>query len=176
MSKSDSWIDMGVLEDCVRNHLNEVAPRRIGVLDPVKLRLTYCSAGHEPPLIFPARSPRGRSPRVIRLTAGGTVVGPLAESEVVLTSRPVVTTTWKEWRAAHPETTVLALDTGHERDYGRAVRLDALGRTRTDADRAPAAGVPRSRTNRGGCRSGYRLRVDHLRCALPPFVAAKHPA
>jgi glutaminyl-tRNA synthetase len=26
-----------VLEDCVRNHLNEVAPRRIGVLDPVKL-------------------------------------------------------------------------------------------------------------------------------------------
>ena len=37
ISKSDSWIDMGVLEDCVRNHLNEVAPRRIAVLDPVKL-------------------------------------------------------------------------------------------------------------------------------------------
>jgi glutaminyl-tRNA synthetase len=37
VSRSDSWIDMGVLEDCVRNHLNEVAPRRIGVLDPVKL-------------------------------------------------------------------------------------------------------------------------------------------
>jgi glutaminyl-tRNA synthetase len=37
ISKSDSLIDMGVLEDCVRNHLNEVAPRRIAVLDPVKL-------------------------------------------------------------------------------------------------------------------------------------------
>jgi glutaminyl-tRNA synthetase len=37
VSKSDSWIDMGVLENCVRDHLNEAAPRRIGVLDPVKL-------------------------------------------------------------------------------------------------------------------------------------------
>jgi glutaminyl-tRNA synthetase len=37
VSKSESWIDMAVLEDCARNHLNEVAPRRIGVLDPVKL-------------------------------------------------------------------------------------------------------------------------------------------
>jgi len=37
VSKSESLIDMGVLEDCVRNHLNEVAPRRIAVLDPVKL-------------------------------------------------------------------------------------------------------------------------------------------
>lgn len=49
---------------------------------------------------------------------GRPVVGALAESEVVLASRPVVTTTWKEWRAAHPATTVLALDTGHDRDYG----------------------------------------------------------
>ncbi len=37
VSRSDSWIDMGVLEDCMREHLNEAAQRRIGVLDPVKL-------------------------------------------------------------------------------------------------------------------------------------------
>ncbi len=37
VSKSDSWIDFAVLEDCMREHLNEVAPRRIAVLDPVKL-------------------------------------------------------------------------------------------------------------------------------------------
>ena len=37
VSKSDSWIDMGVLEDCMREHLNEAAERRIGVLDPVRL-------------------------------------------------------------------------------------------------------------------------------------------
>jgi glutaminyl-tRNA synthetase len=37
VSKSDSWIDYGVLEECMREHLNEVAPRRTAVLDPLKL-------------------------------------------------------------------------------------------------------------------------------------------
>jgi glutaminyl-tRNA synthetase len=37
VSKSDSWIDMSVLEDCMRDTLNESAPRRIAVLDPLKL-------------------------------------------------------------------------------------------------------------------------------------------
>jgi glutaminyl-tRNA synthetase len=37
VSKSDSWIDMSVLEDCMRETLNESAPRRIAVLDPIKL-------------------------------------------------------------------------------------------------------------------------------------------
>ena len=37
VSKSDSWIDFSVLEDCLREHLNETAPRRVAVLDPVKL-------------------------------------------------------------------------------------------------------------------------------------------
>ncbi len=37
VSKSDSWIDYGVLEECMREHLNQVAQRRIAVLDPLKL-------------------------------------------------------------------------------------------------------------------------------------------
>ncbi|MFM1879980.1 MAG: hypothetical protein RLZZ344_214 [Pseudomonadota bacterium] len=37
VSKSDGWIDYAVLEQCMRDHLNEVAPRRIAVLDPLKL-------------------------------------------------------------------------------------------------------------------------------------------
>jgi glutaminyl-tRNA synthetase len=37
VTKSDSWIDISVLEECQREHLNETAPRRIAVLDPVKL-------------------------------------------------------------------------------------------------------------------------------------------
>ncbi len=37
VSKSDSWIDMSVLEDCMREDLNARAPRRIAVLDPLKL-------------------------------------------------------------------------------------------------------------------------------------------
>ena len=48
---------------------------------------------------------------------GVPVVGPLVNSGVRLRHRSMVTTTWNEWRRKHPETTVLSLDTGHERDY-----------------------------------------------------------
>lgn len=37
ISKADSWIDMSILEDCLREDLNENAPRRIAVLKPLKL-------------------------------------------------------------------------------------------------------------------------------------------
>lgn len=37
ISKADSWIDYSVLEDCMREHLNDIAERRIAVLDPLKL-------------------------------------------------------------------------------------------------------------------------------------------
>ena len=37
VAKADAWIDMSVLEGCMRDHLNETALRRIAVLDPVKL-------------------------------------------------------------------------------------------------------------------------------------------
>ena len=37
ISKADSWIDMGVLEDCLRDDLNETALRRIAILRPLKL-------------------------------------------------------------------------------------------------------------------------------------------
>jgi glutaminyl-tRNA synthetase len=37
VAKADSWIDMTILEDCLRDDLNERAPRATAVLDPVKL-------------------------------------------------------------------------------------------------------------------------------------------
>ncbi len=37
VSKADSWIEYTILEDCMREGLNESAERRIAVLDPVKL-------------------------------------------------------------------------------------------------------------------------------------------
>jgi glutaminyl-tRNA synthetase len=37
VSKADSWIEYTILEDCMREVLNESAPRRIAVLDPIKL-------------------------------------------------------------------------------------------------------------------------------------------
>ena len=48
---------------------------------------------------------------------GRPVIGPLAGSTLELTSYPVVTTTWREWRVMHPQTSVLSLRTGDERDY-----------------------------------------------------------
>jgi glutaminyl-tRNA synthetase len=37
VSKADSWIEYSVLEDCMREVLNERAQRRIAVLDPIRL-------------------------------------------------------------------------------------------------------------------------------------------
>ena len=45
VAKADSWIDYSVLEDCMREHLNEVAPRRAAVLDPVRLVIDNYPAG-----------------------------------------------------------------------------------------------------------------------------------
>jgi Protein of unknown function (DUF3179) len=52
---------------------------------------------------------------------GRPVIGPLAGTALSLTAYSVVTTTWREWVKAHPDTTVLALDTGYDRDYGEGV-------------------------------------------------------
>jgi len=46
VSKSDGWIDYSVLEECMRDHLNETAPRRIAVMDPVKLILENVPEDH----------------------------------------------------------------------------------------------------------------------------------
>lgn len=48
---------------------------------------------------------------------GQPVLGPLAKSEIELERGWLVTTTWGEWRRRHPDTKVLSLDTGYQRDY-----------------------------------------------------------
>ncbi len=47
VSKENSWIDYSVLEDCMREHLDEVAPRRFAVLDPLKLVIENYPEGQE---------------------------------------------------------------------------------------------------------------------------------
>ena len=59
---------------------------------------------------------------------GEAVSGPLRERGVVLNQATVVTTTWGEWKAAHPDTTIVAEDGG----IGRSYPLDPL-RGRDDA-------------------------------------------
>lgn len=48
---------------------------------------------------------------------GQPVVGSLVGLGMQLTAHAAVTTTWGEWRTAHPDTLVLSLETGHTRDY-----------------------------------------------------------
>ncbi len=52
---------------------------------------------------------------------GKPVAGPLVGKGIQMEYFSVVTTTWGEWKARHPETTVLSLNTGHKRDYGEGV-------------------------------------------------------
>ena len=47
VSKANQMIDFSVLEDCMREHLNEIAPRRMAVLDPVKLVIENYPEGKE---------------------------------------------------------------------------------------------------------------------------------
>jgi glutaminyl-tRNA synthetase len=47
VSKADSWIEFSILEDCMREHLNDVAPRRTAVLDPLKLVIENYPEGQE---------------------------------------------------------------------------------------------------------------------------------
>lgn len=48
---------------------------------------------------------------------GEPVWGDLVGSGLRLAILPVVHTTWEEWLAAHPDTRVLDIETGHSRDY-----------------------------------------------------------
>ncbi len=61
---------------CLDTRDNEFASLWYGVLDPSRLRLTYCSAGHEPPIVV--RVPKHRAPTtadIDELSVGGMVVG-----------------------------------------------------------------------------------------------------
>jgi len=68
-----SKVNMALCRDTLDN---EFATLWYGVIDPHTLRLTYCSAGHEPPLVI--RVPQHRAPTsadIDELSVGGMVVG-----------------------------------------------------------------------------------------------------
>lgn len=52
ITKNDAWIEMAVLETCIRDHLNKDAPRRMAVLDPIKVTITDLPENHEQILSF----------------------------------------------------------------------------------------------------------------------------
>lgn len=53
ISKQNSLIDYSVLEGCLRDDLDAAAPRRMAVLDPLKLVITNLPENHEESLVFP---------------------------------------------------------------------------------------------------------------------------
>lgn len=60
---------------------------------------------------------------------GRPIFGPLTLHDVEVVAYPVVTTLWREWKATHPDTTVLSLDTGYDIDYSRDTLLRRYNRS-----------------------------------------------
>ena len=108
------------------------------VIGGVPVSLAYCTlcgsgilfetsvAGRKRPFVFGSSGLLYRSNKLMYDTAthslwnqftGRPVVGPLTGSGIVLATRPLVIARWADWRARHPATRVLALETGHRRDY-----------------------------------------------------------
>lgn len=108
------------------------------VVGGVPVSLAYCTLcgsgilfetqlpGRDQPFVFGSSGLLWRSNKLMYDQAthslwnqftGRPVVGPLTGSGIRLKARPVVITSWAEWRAAHPATRLLARETGHERDY-----------------------------------------------------------
>lgn len=52
---------------------------------------------------------------------GKPIIGPLVNKNIQLDFLSVVTTTWGAWKKLHPNTKVLSLNTGHQRNYGEGV-------------------------------------------------------
>ena len=69
--------------------------------------------------------------------SGVAVSGPLRDQDIVLEQGIVITTTWGEWKAEHPETTILAQDGGRGRTYD----LDPLGGRDDDGPIFPIGSV-----------------------------------
>ena len=108
------------------------------VIGGVPVSLAYCTLcgsgilfdttveGQAAPFVFGSSGFLYRSNKLMYDTAthsmwnqftGRPVVGPLTGSGITLKTRPVVITSWSDWKSRHPGTKVLALETGHERDY-----------------------------------------------------------
>ena len=72
---------------------------------------------------------------------GKAVTGPLADIGLTLDQAPVVTTTWAQWRLAHPQTTVLVEALALGRDFDFRAGRDARGPIFPIGDVDPRLGV-----------------------------------
>ena len=108
------------------------------VIGGVPVALAYCTLcgsgilfdtrveGRETPFVFGSSGFLYRSNKLMydqqshslwNQFTGRPVVGPLTGSGIELKVLPTIITTWQDWRARHPATKVLSLETGFTRDY-----------------------------------------------------------
>lgn len=111
------------------------------VIGGVPVALAYCTlcgsgilfetdVGRTAPLVFGSSGFLYRSNKLMfdREThslwnqfTGKPVIGEMVTAAGALAQRPVVIAPWAAWLADNPDTKVLALETGHQRDYGSGV-------------------------------------------------------
>lgn len=101
---------------------------------------------------------------------GEPVIGPLVGKGIELKTLHVVTTTWGEWKTRHPDTLVLSLETGRERDYSEG----AAYRDYFATDRLMFA-VPRLDRRLPNKAEVLALRYDGEPLALSARFLARNP-
>ena len=101
---------------------------------------------------------------------GEPVVGPLVDKGIKLNRRYVVTTTWAEWKRRHPGTTVLSLNTGHQRNYDEGVAY----RDYFSSDELMFS-VPKLDARLSHKAQVIALRVENEQLAISADFLAKNP-
>ena len=112
------------------------------VIGGVPVALAYCTLcgsgilfetqleGQDQPLVFGSSGLLYRSNKLMldrgsnslwNQYSGEPVVGPMADSDIKLVIRPMTISSWKDWRQANPQTSVLSLDTGYIKNYDSGV-------------------------------------------------------
>lgn len=103
---------------------------------------------------------------------GEPVIGPLASSGLRLDVLPVVTTTWARWRSDHPDTQVLALETGYERDYAPGAAYGEYFRSPNTMFPVPATGGAAGSGASGDFADKQRLVIVRVGAASGAFDLA----
>ncbi len=149
-SKADYMLDDDLIFGVSINGDTRAYPLRVmgwhemfnAVIGGVPVALAYCTLcgsgilfetqvkGRSKPLVFGSSGFLYRSNKLMfdRQThslwnqfTGKPVSGKLVNSGIELKQRPVVITTWADWKKRNPETKITSLNTGHKRDYGSGV-------------------------------------------------------
>ena len=61
---------------------------------------------------------------------GKPLLGPLAGFDVSLEALPIVVTSWGQWQSEHPDTTVLSIETGFDKDYDEGAAYASYRRSK----------------------------------------------